>query len=145
RGHGRRLLRRLAGIHPTRRPAPLPTPGASCARRRHTSDPRDSREFGKFQRGGRDPCRAPERFDAGARRSSDVVRAPPLRPSSPGAFPRAFDSPGVPMTTKTVFDSFGTRRELDSAAGKFGYYSLPELERRGVLPSLDSLPFSIRI
>ncbi len=44
-----------------------------------------------------------------------------------------------------TFDSFGTRATLQTDAGPLGYYSLTALAKRGLVPNLDRLPFSIRI
>ena len=49
------------------------------------------------------------------------------------------------MATPTTFDPFGTRRTLTTTGGAVGYYSLPELAKRGLAPLLDKLPFSIRV
>lgn len=40
-------------------------------------------------------------------------------------------------------DIFGIKRELTSAKGTFGYYSLAELQKQGY--AVDALPFSIRV
>src|SRR4051812_45813507 len=47
--------------------------------------------------------------------------------------------------SSTVFDHFGTRKSLKSAAGNVALYSLPALAKQGLVPNLDTLPYSIRI
>jgi aconitate hydratase len=52
------------------------------------------------------------------------------------------------MSTETSQTSwgnhFGIRKQLSTAAGTVDYYSLPELEKKGLV-QLDSLPYSIRV
>jgi aconitate hydratase len=42
-------------------------------------------------------------------------------------------------------DPFGARRTLDLSEGTTAFYRIARLEEEGVLPSLDRLPFSIRV
>jgi len=46
---------------------------------------------------------------------------------------------------KTKRDPFGALKSVDLSEGKTSYYDLVELEKDGVVGSLDRLPFSIRI